>query len=168
MLKKVLFYSVFCLFFLSCSEEKRHIDPYWGINLDAKQSVIETFIYHQSSEGLIFKSVFSFEKITYLKNGLFDARINSILYNPVFVRKKLSELKYTLSVDFKNEKIDNGFNIDFYRNFKLKMSEVYGSPKDEIQTDEDIILKWEINNWGIIHIHVIKLLNDYSFSFKKV
>jgi hypothetical protein len=151
----------------SCSNKKDFIDPIWNINLNDNKSDIEAFLYKQTAEGLVLKSVFSFEKIIYLKKDSLDARITAFLNNPVYERNILTGLKYSFSVEFKNDNSEE-FNTRFYSFFKRKMIEIYGNPEIELQSKNEIEMKWKLDGFGIVHLQVVRYINEYILSFQKL
>lgn len=155
------FLALFTLLLLPVDCTKHNIiDPFWNINLKWDKKILTEKLNEYSHKGQIENCVFSFEKITYVKNDDFDARIRSSLNYPVFHNNELRSLNYSLVVDFFQEEIQK-FNPSFYKFFKLKMTKIYGKDFTENTKDDRIYLTWKIENNITVHTTILMDINYY-------
>lgn len=148
----------------SCSKNDI-TDPFWDININWDEEAIKNKLTQDSKSGKIDNCVFSFEKVTYIKNKTFDAKVTSNLSNPIFSGNGLKELNYYVIAEFKGERVSQ-FNNDFYTFFKHLMKSQYGNNYEEIFEDDKIILSWEIPDNIIISVIVLKTINHYAIKIQ--
>ena len=156
----IVIYIFFLINTLNCNKNEI-IDPFWDINLNWDKEIIIGRLTESSKFGKITNCVFSFEKVTYINNRDFNAKVTGSLNNPLFEKNALKKLSYSLIAEFKNEQVSQ-FNPGFYKFFKTKMETNYGGNYNETFKDDNIVLHWSLPDNKYVTVNVLKTINHYT------